>query len=100
MRPLNDKRMLILFEQRRQSQTFYTRVAEVGYTRQGESLASGSTGPECVVTGGKGTIKVSYKGETYYVCCTGCQQAFEADPEGTLADYRKELAERKAKRGE
>ncbi|MCB9949391.1 MAG: YHS domain-containing protein [Planctomycetaceae bacterium] len=26
-----------------------------------------------------------YKGKTYYVCCTGCKQAFEDDPEGIIA---------------
>ena len=46
-----------------------------------------------MVSGGLGKIKISYKGETYYVCCTGCQEAFKDDPE----KYLKEYAERKAK---
>lgn len=97
---LNDKRTLVLFEKRKSSQTFYTRVAEVGYTREGTSLAiEGAGEPECVVSGGKGTIKVTHKGETYYVCCTGCKQAFDDDPEGILADYRAKVAERKKKSG-
>ena len=63
-------------------------MAEVGYTREGTRLAdSDSTGPECVVTGGLGTIPVSYNGKTYYVCCSGCKQAFDADPEGILAEF-------------
>lgn len=95
---LNEKRTLVLYERRKASQSFYARVAEVGYTREGTTLAiEGAGEPECVVSGGKGTIKVSYKGETYYVCCTGCKQAFDADPEGILADYREKLAERKKK---
>jgi YHS domain-containing protein len=99
---LNEKRTLVLFEKRRTKQNFYSRVAEIGYTRAGTSLAfEGAGEPECVVTGGKGTSKVSYKGKTYYVCCTGCRQAFEEDPEGVIADYRKkkakEAAERKSK---
>lgn len=95
---LNDKRTLVLYEKRKAAQNFYARVAEVGYTRQGTTLAiEGAGEPECVVSGGKGTIKVAYKGETYYVCCTGCKQAFDADPEGILADYRVKLAERKKK---
>ncbi|MBV9126060.1 MAG: YHS domain-containing protein [Planctomycetes bacterium] len=48
---------------------------------------------ECIVTGGLGTIPVSYKGITYYVCCTGCKQAFEDNPEKIL----KEAAKRKAR---
>ncbi|GDY07530.1 hypothetical protein LBMAG52_10160 [Planctomycetia bacterium] len=94
---LNEKRTLVLFEQKGAGQNFFNRVAEVGYTREGTRLAeSDQTGPECVVTGGAGTIKVSHKGETYWVCCTGCRDAFNDDPEGVLADYRKKLEERKA----
>ena len=94
---LNEKRTLVLFERKAPSQNFYTRVAEVGYTREGTRLAeSDQTGPECVVTGGAGTIKVTFKGETYWVCCTGCRDAFNDDPEGVLGDYRKKLEERKA----
>jgi hypothetical protein len=89
---LNEKRTLVLFEKRRTVQKSWQRVAEVGYTREGTRLAdSDSSGPECVVTGGLGTIAVAYKGETYYVCCSGCKQAFDADPDGVLAEY----AERK-----
>ena len=94
---LNEKRTLVLFERKAGSQNFYSRIAEVGYTREGTRLAeSDQTGPECVVTGGVGTIKVSYKGETYWVCCTGCRDAFNDDPEGVLADYKKKLDEKKA----
>lgn len=94
---LNEKRTLVLFEQKGAGQNFFNRIAEVGYTREGTRLAeSDQTGPECVVTGGLGTIKVSHKGETYWVCCTGCRDAFNDDPEGVLADYRKKQEERKA----
>lgn len=96
---LNEKRMLVLFERKAAGQNFYSRIAEIGYTREGTRLAeSDQTGPECVVTGGLGTIKVSYKGETYWVCCTGCRDAFNDDPEGILAEYKLKLAERKAKK--
>ncbi len=50
------------------------------------------------MTGGAGTIRVSYKGKSYYVCCTGCRDAFNDDPEGILADYRARLEERKKKK--
>jgi YHS domain-containing protein len=96
---LNEKRTLVLFEKRRETQQSYQRVAEVGYTREGTRLAfKDGTGPECVVTGGAGTIQVSFKGQTYYVCCTGCQQAFEDDPEGVLAEYAARLEKEKAER--
>ena len=96
---LNEKRTLVLFERRRSSQSFMTRIAEVGYTRQGTRLASSdSSGPTCVVTGGVGTSKVSYKGQTYWVCCSGCREAFEEDPEGIIAEFKKQLEENKKKK--
>jgi YHS domain-containing protein len=50
--------------------------------------------PRCVVTGGKGTIPIAYKGQTYYVCCSGCKQAFDENPEKILAEYRARLVNR------
>jgi YHS domain-containing protein len=94
---LNDKRTLILFERKLATASSFNRVAEVGYTREGTRLAtSGTSGPECIVTGGTGTIEVKYKGQTYYVCCTGCKQAFQDDPEGVIA----EAAERRKRERE
>ena len=85
---LNEKRTLVLFEERGSAEGNFNRVAEVGYTRAGTRLAlPGGGQPECVVTGGAASIPVSYKGKTYYVCCTGCKQAFDDDPEGILAEY-------------
>lgn len=96
---LNENRVTVLLEKRPEQQSFYTRVAEIGYQRDGTRLAvAGSSGPECVVTGGLGTIAVTHKGKTYYVCCTGCRDAFNDDPEGILADYQKRKAEEKAKK--
>lgn len=96
---LNENRFTLLFEKRPEQQSFFNRVAEIGYQRDGTRLAvAGSSGPECVVTGGLGTITVTHKGKTYYVCCTGCRDAFNDDPEGILADYYKRKAEEKAKK--
>jgi YHS domain-containing protein len=92
---LNDKRTIVLFEKGRSTARTLGRVAEVGYTREGTRLAvEGRDGPECIVTGGKGTIQVSYKGQTYYVCCSGCKQAFDENPEKILAEYRHRIDER------
>jgi YHS domain-containing protein len=94
---LNEKRTVVLFEKKRAAAHTPSRVAEVGYTREGTRLAvEGADGPECVVTGGKGTIQVSYKGQTYYVCCSGCKQAFHENPEKILAEYRARVAKRNA----
>lgn len=96
---LNEKRTIVFFERRKQTQSFYFRVASVGYTRAGTSLAvEGANDLECIVSGGKGTIKVSHKGKVYWVCCTGCKQAFDDDPEGVIADYEKLVEEREAEK--
>jgi YHS domain-containing protein len=93
---LNENRLTVLLEKRAEQQTFYNRVAEIGFQRQGTKLAaSDGNGPECVVTGGKGTIAVTHKGKTYFVCCTGCRDAFNDDPEGILAAWE---AKKKAKK--
>lgn len=90
---LNENRLTLLFEKRPEQQSFYSRVAEVGYQREGTRLAAASTsGPVCVVTGGLGTIAVMHQGKTYYVCCTGCRDAFNDDPEGILVEYEKSKA--------
>jgi YHS domain-containing protein len=60
--------------------TAFARKYQVGVTKQGESFADVAKGPECVVSGGQAKIPVVYKGTTYYVCCTGCKDAFLADP--------------------
>ncbi|MDB4637284.1 MAG: hypothetical protein P8M30_03475 [Planctomycetaceae bacterium] len=93
---LNEKRTLVLLEREIAEDRFF-RIAEVGYTREGTRLAvPGANGPECVVTGGRATSPVMYMGKTYYVCCTGCRQAFDDDPAGIIAEYEKKVAARKA----
>ncbi len=73
--------------------TFFTKLYQVESGKEGESLAGGGKERECVVTGGRGTIEVSYQGKSYYVCCTGCRDAFNENPEKILKEY----AERKKK---
>jgi len=41
----------------------------------------------CVVSQGLGTMTVSHEGKTYYVCCSGCQKAFEDEPEKWIAAF-------------
>lgn len=92
--PLNEKRTVVLIEEGRAGSDSFRRLGEAGYTRSGTRLATpGSAGPECVVTGGLGTIEVTHDGRTYYVCCTGCKAAFEADPEAILAEAAARRAE-------
>ena len=55
--------------------------------RAGTSLAvAGAPQVECIVTGGKGTIALTHKGQTYYVCCSGCKGVFDDDPDAVIAE--------------
>lgn len=87
-------RLLMLYERRTEDDR-YQRLAEVGFTRQGSDFGQGATYVECVVTGGVGTIPVTYEGQTYYVCCTGCRDYFRDNPAAVLADYRARKASQK-----
>lgn len=82
-------RLVVLYEAR-QGTGRLTRLAEVGYTRQGSGFGQGRAYPECIVTGGRATIAVEYQGQTHYVCCGGCKDLFLADPQGILDQYRAE----------
>ena len=82
----NGDRLVVLYE--RAAGEGYARLAEVGATRVGGMFAAGAAGPECIVTGGRGTIAVTHAGQTYYVCCSGCKEAFDADPAGIIAEYQ------------
>ncbi len=86
--PLHETRFLLLLEGQDPSGKGWTRLGEVGYTRQGVAFAAGESGPTCIVTEGRGTLAVVYKGTTYYVCCTGCRDLFQEDPEAVLAEAK------------
>jgi len=77
-------------ETRPKERRLYTKVFQVGATREGESLAGAakSNAPECVVSGGLGTMRVMHKGETFYVCCSGCLEAFKDDPEKYIKEFK------------
>ena len=64
-------------------------------SRAGGAPALGHSGRgNKAVSGGIGTIPVTYMGKTYYVCCTGCRDAFRDEPE----KYIKEFEARKKKK--
>lgn len=90
-------RMTVLFERRLGAESF-GRLAEVGATRKGSDFAKrAGSGPECVVTGGLGTIAVEHAGKTYFVCCGGCKDLFDEDPAKVLAEYRERKAAERGK---
>ena len=56
----------------------------MGLTKDGESLAgatAASAQPKCIVTGGAATMTMSYQGRTFPICCTGCRDEFNENPE-------------------
>ena len=57
---------------------------EAGLTKEGESFAAGSSAgdlPKCIITGGASTLSVTYQGKSYPLCCTGCRDEFNDNPE-------------------
>lgn len=90
---LHDNRFLYRKEVRPEGKNLYAKVFQVGATKEGVAFAITSD-RECIVTGGLGTMTVSYQGKTYYVCCTGCRDEFNSDP----AKYVKEFESRKNKK--
>jgi YHS domain-containing protein len=62
----------------------FKRLIEVGLTKEGEQFAAGGSSsdrPKCIITGGAATMTVSYQGKTYDICCTGCRDEFNDNPE-------------------
>ena len=70
-----------------ENRTLYNKQWQVSFTKEGESFGTAKKFTECVVTGGLGTTAVSYKGVTYYVCCSGCRDAFLDTPEKYIAEF-------------
>jgi YHS domain-containing protein len=80
----------------------YKSVITVGLTKDGESFAAGAGGadlPKCIMTGGAAGITVSYNGKSYPVCCTGCRDEFNDNPEkyAKIADLAAQNAPSKGK---
>jgi hypothetical protein len=73
----------------------FTKVYQVGATKEGVAFADVPKGPECIVSGGVGTMTVVYKGKTYYVCCSGCRDEFKADPEKYIKEAELKAKEKK-----
>jgi hypothetical protein len=92
---LHHNRILWKLESKPAGAADFAKRYQLGVTKEGEAFATGGTGPECIVSGGLGTMRVEYKGKTYYVCCGGCRDAFNADPESFIKEYE---AKKKAKK--
>lgn len=65
-------------------------VFSVKAKREGVDFGPGQKKNICVVSGGLGTAAVTYKGVTYYICCSGCRDAWnesDANKEKYIKDY-------------
>ena len=74
-------RFVMKFERQEGGKGLFASVYQLAGNKEGESLGATAKKPECIVTGGAATIKVSYMGKEYFVCCTGCRDAFNETPE-------------------
>ena len=92
---LHFNRHLMRYETKGAEQVAFTPVWLVGATKEGVAFAEGDDKPECVVSGGLGTMPVMYKGKTYYVCCGGCRDAFRDEPEKYIREYEERQAAKK-----
>lgn len=89
-------RYLVEMERKRGNASFF-QFDVVASQRQGTSFALSDSDygeKTCIVSGGLGTTTVSFMGKTYYVCCSGCDAAFKAEPQRWID---KAMADAKAK---
>lgn len=77
-------RWTILVESRKSANSGWSRLVELGLTREGTTIALGDGQKKCVVTGGLGEIEVTVNGKTVFVCCSGCRDALLEDPDAFL----------------
>jgi YHS domain-containing protein len=74
-------RYQLRYERQRGGMGLFSSVYSMTGSKEGESIAGAKKKPECIVSGGAATIAVSFQGEKYFVCCTGCRDEFNANPE-------------------
>jgi hypothetical protein len=91
---LHPERHLYSYDVRPPGKALFARKFQVGATREGVAFAAGDGRPECIVSGGLGTIPVSYQGKTYYVCCSGCRTEFNENPAKYIADFEAKKAKK------
>jgi len=86
-------RLILAYAVKPDGRTAFNQKWSIGYTKEGESFGTSAKKTECCVTGGLGTMAVTYNGATYYVCCSGCRDAFNENPAKIIKEY---LARKKA----
>jgi hypothetical protein len=80
-------RLIYTFESKPEGRTLWKKVYQVAANKEGESLGAAAKKNVCVVSGGLGTMAVQHGGKTYYVCCSGCRDAFNENPEKYIKEF-------------
>ena len=91
---LHFNRHVYRYEVKTAERSTFKEIYRVGATKEGVEFAGDDDKPECVVSGGLGTMPVTYKGKTYYVCCSGCRDAFRDEPEKYIEEFEKRKKEK------
>lgn len=81
-------RFIYRYARKDEGKTLFKKEYMVAATKEGMSLGGKEKKTECVVSGGLGTTPVSFKGETFYVCCSGCRDAFAENPEKYVKEFK------------
>ena len=78
----------------------FAHAIEVGVTKEGEAFAAGAASverPKCIVTGGQATMSVTFEGQTFPLCCSGCLGEFNESPQKYVKKAALMLANQAAK---
>ena len=82
-------RLMMKSELQAKGRGLFSEQFQIAASKEGESFAGGGKKNICLVTGGLGTIAVSYNGKTYYVCCSGCRDEFNDNPKKYVDAFEK-----------
>ena len=74
---------------KKEGTTLFIKETLVQATREGESIGAKEKKNICVVSGGTGTTMVKYKDEVFWVCCSGCADAFKENPKKYVDEFKK-----------
>jgi ribosomal protein L24E len=82
-------RMMVQADVQSKGKGLFANMYKISASNAAESFAGGAKKPECIVTGGAGTMTVMHNGKTYYVCCSGCRDEFNANPKKFVDEFEK-----------
>jgi YHS domain-containing protein len=84
----NGVRYTMIVDHKADGSPQFKKTIDAGFTKEGESFAAGggaSDLPKCIITGGSAAMTVTFNGKTFPICCTGCRDEFNDNPEKYVA---------------